>query len=275
MRSSRRGRALSRLLRRARGRRGGVGDPTPGARPFAAGRRWANLVGEVQSGAMKTEKLHLGPRASGPSLPISIPPRLARGWHTRGYHPHFDSSHTIQSITFRLHDSVPSELIERWRAELHLEDHQEPTSPRCAELRDRISYYEDAGHGACHLKDPRIAELVENAFLHFDGERYRLLEWCVMPNHVHVLLETCPGRPQGDIIRSWNTFTARKANCILGRKGAFWMADYYDRFIRDAKHLETVRRYIRENPVKAGLCREAEDWRWSSAFRKGNGGEGG
>lgn len=126
--------------------------------------------------------------------------------------------------------------------------------------------YEDAGHGACDLRDPRIAEIVENALLHFDGQRYRLLEWCIMPNHVHVLIETASGHALGDVVQSWKSFTAKKANQILGRSGKFWMADYYDRFVRDENHLIAVRRYIRENPVNAGLCDRAEEWRFGSGW---------
>jgi Adenine-specific DNA methylase containing a Zn-ribbon len=87
-----------------------------------------------------------------------------------------------------------------------------------------------------------------------------------MPNHVHVLIETLPGYPLGDVVRSWKTFTAREANQLLDRTGSFWMVDYFDRFVRDERHLAAVRAYIRENPVKAGLCATAEEWRWGSAW---------
>lgn len=129
-----------------------------------------------------------------------------------------------------------------------------------------LARYEDAGYGACHLRDPRVAALVEEALLHFDGERYRLLEWCIMPNHVHAVVEILRGYPLGGVVRAWKTFTAREANRVLGRCGAFWMADYFDRFIRDDQHLLAAREYVRGNPVSAGLCREAGEWRWGSAW---------
>ena len=85
-----------------------------------------------------------------------------------------------------------------------------------------------------------------------------------MPNHVHVLIE--PARmPLPDIVQGWKSVTARQANRLLRRQGAFWMRDYYDRYIRDARHLYLARRYIWLNPVTAGLCREPADWKWSSA----------
>src|SRR5205823_3893206 len=90
------------------------------------------------------------------------------------------------------------------------------------ELRKRIACYEDEGHGACWLGQPRIGELVEQALLHFDGQRYGLLAWCVMPNHVHVLVETKLGFPLPGLLHSWKSYTATEANKILGRRGEFW-----------------------------------------------------
>ncbi|MDM7995892.1 MAG: transposase, partial [Acidobacteriota bacterium] len=163
---------------------------------------------------------------------------------------------------------VPAELIESWRSELRLSAKVAASDSRQARLREKIEKYADEGHGKCWLKDPRIAELVENALLHFDGERYRLIEWCVMPNHFHALIETIEGHSLSDVVHSWKTFTAREANLLLGREGAFWMPDYFDRFIRNEQHLEAVKEYVRNNPVKAGLCSNPEDWRWSSAHAR-------
>lgn len=197
-----------------------------------------------------------------------------KGWHSRGYHPHLDAAPVVQSVTFRLHDSVPAELLERWRTELSIltsapgegRHVRRSASSRSAELQKRIETYEDAGHGACWLRDARIARIVEAVLLHHHGKHYRLLEWCIMPNHVHALIEVAPGYSLSDVVRVWKTFSSRQANMLLGRKGRFWMADYFDRYVRDEHHLEAVRRYIRRNPVKAGLCESEEQWRWSSAW---------
>ncbi len=189
----------------------------------------------------------------------------ARIWHSRGYHPHLDVPGLIQSVTFRLADSVPYDLLQQWREDLRIDGKNPPDSANIAALMNRIAKYEDAGHGACHLRRAEIGQLVQNALLHFDGERYRLLEWCIMPNHVHVLIKQIPGYPLGDVVQTWKSFTAKQANRILGRSGSFWMPDYYDRFVRDDRHLAAVQRYIRDNPVQAGLCEAASEWPWSSA----------
>ncbi len=201
---------------------------------------------------------YLGARASRPH----------KAWHSRGYLPHLDQPGTIQSLTFRLFDSVPSKVVEVWKSELALTGDEKADDPRCADLRKRIEHYVDQGHGVCWLRDERIARQVEKALFHFDGVRYRLLAWVVMPNHVHVLIETLPGFPLADIIHSWKSYTAKQANKTLERTGTFWMPDYFDRFIRDEQHLVAVTDYIEQNPVKAGLVQEAGDWQWSSASVK-------
>ncbi len=225
------------------------------------------------------------------SIPGSTTPGSAgvspasSSWRTRGYIPHFDQPGMIQSITFRLHDAVPDHVVAAWRTELKCVEGLPATDPRQVELRERITKYEDVGHGDCTLRDPRIAALVQGALQHFDGERYRLLAWCIMPNHVHVLIETLPGTAAvpaasqpasasltaslkaslASIIHSWKSFTAHEANKLLGRKGEFWFREYYDRFIRDENHFDVCVNYIEENPVKAGLATVREEWPWSSA----------
>src|SRR5262245_23086601 len=97
-----------------------------------------------------------------------------------------------------------------------------------------------------------IASIVEDAILHFDGDRYQLLAWCVMPNHVHVIIEPSGGHSLGAIVRSWKSFTANRANRALGRAGPFWHRDYFDRFIRDEGHLFRTIDYVENNPGEGG-----------------------
>lgn len=138
------------------------------------------------------------------------------------------------------------------------------------ELHRRVAAFEDTGAGSCYLSHPEVAELVEDALFFFEDERYQLLAWCVMPNHVHVLIRPLEPWSVGKIVYSWKRHTARQANEFLNRTGgAFWSLDYYDRFIRDEPHFLRAVDYIHQNPVKAGLCSKPEDWRWSSARRAG------
>jgi putative transposase len=156
---------------------------------------------------------------------------------------------------------MPASVIEKWKTELVLQsEHQ-----RAVELRRCIEKYLDAGHGGCWLRQPDIACLVECSLFHFDGQRYRLLAWCIMPDHVHALIETREGFPLADVLHSWKSFMSHKANGLLRRSGEFWQREYLDRYVRNAEHYEKVVAYIEENPVKAGLVRLKTDWLWSSA----------
>jgi REP element-mobilizing transposase RayT len=183
------------------------------------------------------------------------------GWHSRGYLPHFDAGEVFQSITFRLAGSMPQTLLEQWKRELAMESVEFE-----AELRWRIEAYPDQGYGACYLSNTQIAKLVQDALLHFDQERYRLSAWVLMPNHVHLLAAPCHGYALSDIMHSIKSYTAQQANRILGRKGRFWFEDYFDRYIRNAKHFENAVDYIERNPVRAGLCTSKREWRFGSAW---------
>jgi REP element-mobilizing transposase RayT len=195
-------------------------------------------------------------------LPIEL-----RGWHSRGYLPHFDAGEVTQSITFRLADSLPVTLQQQWREELQLSPRL-PTTARLAALteeRRRIETYLNLGIGPTWLAQPRIGKLVEDALRHFDGDRYRLHAWVIMPNHVHVLITPCAEVSISRVVSSWKSFTATRANALLDRRGAFWQEDYFDRFIRDERHFVAAVSYIENNPVVAGLCATPDSWPFSSA----------
>ena len=183
--------------------------------------------------------------------------REPKAWYSRGYHPHFDAKDVIQTINFRLADSLPTIELERLEQELKLAQDQEKF--------ERIEACLDVGHGECYLKDPRVAEIVQSALLFFDNQRYRLLAWVVMPNHVHVMVEVYDEFPIADLVKSWKGFTAREINKLLGKQGSLWGRDFYDRYIRNEEHYNNAINYIHMNPVKAGLVAKPKDWPFSSA----------
>lgn len=193
------------------------------------------------------------------------PPKSQLGWHSRGYLPHFDGGELAQFITFRLHDALPGSVLVRWKEELKHEKSGEVE----AVMRRLVEAYLDQGHGSCYLKDPKIATIVQDAFLFHDQTKYRLVAWVVMPNHAHVLCSPCIQHSLAEIMHSLKSYTATEANKMLGRRGRFWQKEYFDRYIRNARHFAKVVVYIENNPVKARLCEKAEDWPFSSAsFRK-------
>jgi REP element-mobilizing transposase RayT len=180
------------------------------------------------------------------------------GWYDRGYLPHYDSGGPT-FVTFRLNDSLPRALIEEVAGSEASE----------SERRSLIDGRLDDGLGECVLVCPGAAEVVSDTLRYFDGDRYRLHEWVVMPNHVHVLIakQTAPLR---EILHSWKSYTSHEIQKILPddkmpEEGTLWQPGYYDRSIRDRYHFWCVSRYILLNPVKAGLSDTLWGYPWSSA----------
>ncbi|HZS06033.1 MAG TPA: transposase [Blastocatellia bacterium] len=181
--------------------------------------------------------------------------------YSRGYLPHFSGEEVTQTVTFRLVDSMPQVVLERWREELkHLAQKDYDR-----ERRKRIDAYLDQGYGSCFMKDDRIAAIVQESLLYSDEDRYQRHAWCVMPNHVHVLFTPRPGWEMGRIVQTWKSYTAHQCNKVLGRSGEFWQTEPFDRYVRDENHYSDGVRYIENNPVRAGLCASTQDWKWSSA----------
>ena len=188
-------------------------------------------------------------------------------WHNRGYLPHFECAELPQHVTFHLADSFVQNALRQLESELRFL----PEKDRSVERRKRLEDWIDAGQGSCVLRRPAIADMTQASLLHFDAQRYRLLAWVVMPNHVHALFTPMVGWTVAQIVASWKKFTARKI-CDSrrgdreGPTGPVWHREYWDRFIRDRRHLVQTIEYIHLNPVKARLVGAAESWRWSSAF---------
>ncbi|MEY2585438.1 MAG: carbamoyl-phosphate synthase large subunit, partial [Verrucomicrobiota bacterium] len=179
---------------------------------------------------------------------------------TRRNLPHWEQEGATYFVTFRLADAVPAELAGQWREELEKwhEVHPEPWNALTRqEYRKRFLQpredWLDAGHGSCALRDAQAGQIVANALRHFNGTRYHLDGFVVMPNHVHAIVQPLPGHSLKSIVRSWKTFSAREINKTLGRTGTLWMQESFDRIVRDWHSLVRSREYIARNPEKARL----------------------
>lgn len=163
-----------------------------------------------------------------------------KGWHSRGYVPHYDGWEVSQHVVFRLFDSVP------------------PTEREGDDVLDKH-------FGSSFMRDPTLARVVAETLLYKDGESHQLQAWCVMPNHVHVLVVTSAAEDIGTTVRRWKTYSAKRINERLNRTGSVWARDYFDRYVRDEAHFQTAKRYIEMNPVVAGLCDTPKAWPFGSA----------
>ncbi len=175
--------------------------------------------------------------------------------HSRGRLPHWEVDDAVYFVTFRLRDSIPRAVAKALVLERTRMLHTVTTVAERVRLDDafsiRLDQYLDQSHGSCLLR--QHGEVVANALKHFDRTRYELHAWCVMPNHVHVMLHVAVGRHVPEILHSWKSYTAHK----IGR-GVIWQREYFDRLIRSPAEFRNTRAYIHANPAKAGLV----NWPW-------------
>ena len=185
----------------------------------------------------------------------------------RGRLPHWEKEEGLYFLTFHLADSLPQAVLAKIAERHHiLEAAKEINANLLPEQKAllaeyshaRIEEYFDRGAGSCPFLDMRIAGSMAAALRFREGRHYRLLAWCVMPNHVHVVVRLFPCQELARVVKAWKTFSAKAANHALGRKGRFWQREYYDRLIRNGDELSRAIQYVLENPGKAGL----KNWSW-------------
>jgi 4-hydroxy-3-methylbut-2-en-1-yl diphosphate synthase IspG/GcpE len=194
--------------------------------------------------------------------------------NTSSFLPHWRIPGATYSVTFRLKDSLPKtlqldyqeqkEILIKRLQEIESKAGSRSATEALSTIRGQISnlhetVMEDAlnrGEGSCHLKNPEIATIVEGALKHFNGSRYDLLAWSVMPNHVHAVIRPADGHELNEILHAWKSFTAKKANELLGLKGAFWQEEYYDHLIRDGEDFKHQVKYVLLNPAKGSASGE-------------------
>jgi REP element-mobilizing transposase RayT len=177
--------------------------------------------------------------------------------------PHWRQPEVSYFVTFRLADSMPQPLLRQWRHEraIWLRLHPQPWGvgeQREYEARfiGRMQEWLDAGMGACHMRRHDVRAEVEVCLLQFDGNRYDIDAFVLMPNHVHAVIKPTPGSDLSTVLQGIKGVSANRCNKLLGHKSTFWMDESYDHIVRDAKELRAFRNYIAQNPDKAGLRSE-------------------
>jgi primosomal protein N' (replication factor Y) len=176
--------------------------------------------------------------------------------HLDGNLPHWRQDGAAYFVTFRLADSLPQTKLNQWKADLsvwqkkHPEPHDEETRFEYYRLfPERLQDWLDQGMGSCVLAQPGIQKVVEDALRHFNGERYKLHEFVVMPNHVHLLISPLNEHLLSDILHSIKSFTANQINQLLTEKlDPVWQKESFDHIVRSAEQVDRIRQYIRDNP---------------------------
>lgn len=190
----------------------------------------------------------------------------------RGRLPHWEADDGIYFVTFRLADSLPQHILkqlsqerietERVLAELDRDLRAEEKRRIDWLLSEKVDAYLDKNYGSCELRNPVFAKIVADSLRHFDGDRYHLYAWCVMPNHVHTVVKPIRNHKLEEVLHSLKSYTAHEINKAIGRDGEFWQREYYDHLVRSESDLDRVVRYTILNPEKAGL----QNWPWVSGM---------
>ncbi|MCK9207024.1 MAG: transposase [Salinivirgaceae bacterium] len=182
--------------------------------------------------------------------------------------PHIHPPDAVLFITFRLKDTIPkslllelSKVVNKESLENNVTKHRIELEKK--ELNDSIEEILDtAQYGESFLKQPGIAKIVMDALHYLDGKDFKLIRYCVMSNHVHLIAYKFQ-RPVHNIMKSLKTFTAHQINEKLNRKGRLWQREYYDRVVRDRNDLSTKIDYVLNNPVKIHLVHHWKEYPFS------------
>ncbi|MFZ1322209.1 MAG: transposase [Ignavibacteria bacterium] len=194
----------------------------------------------------------------------------------RRIYPHFQLDNEYYFVTSRLIDSIPAfkltELRNNFRKDENLlkklytkEKYKEE---RYNLLKKYFGYYDDCLNRSLsqvnYLSDERIAKIVSDSFRFLNGRVFDMISFCIMPNHFHILIKIGKLlKPFYRIMQSLKRHTSRQSNIVLNKSGTFWEEESYDHIVRDEIELLRIMKYILNDPVKAGLVKNAFDWKWS------------
>jgi REP element-mobilizing transposase RayT len=192
--------------------------------------------------------------------------------------PHYHPEVYPLFVNFRLADSLPLSVM------LDLKKQREQEL-RSATLQERIEienkyfFHSDEWLDRCKsgprwFQHDNVAQITMDEIKNMEGIQYKLIACCIMPNHVHMLVESLiveaanhSGKsakyPVTDTFRLLKDRTARKANLELERTGSFWQHESYDHYTRDGEELNRTILYVVNSPVKAGLVKEWKDWKFT------------
>jgi len=195
--------------------------------------------------------------------------------------PHIHPEGYPLFITFRLANSLPVEVLTKLK-EMRERELKNSRSKSPDEIYDIEKKYFDRYDerldqcvcGPHWLADETIARTLSEKILSMHGQHFRLMAYCIMPNHVHLLIESIVAEylkhrgkaakyPITDALRLLKGNTARSCNLLLQQSGAFWHHESYDQYARDEQELEKIIKYILYNPVKAKLVEDWKKWQFT------------
>jgi putative transposase len=209
---------------------------------------------------------------------------------TRRNLPHWYMAHAFHFVTFRLAGMIARDVLDEFQSR---KESLLQKAPPGSVHRERVhkqlfadyDAYLDRNRSIHWLDSPSVAALMRRSLYFWHGKKYGLFSYCVMPNHVHILIQPFGSPPPteaerelretgeyadersplAEIMHSLKSYTAHEANKLLGRTGRFWQHESYDHWVRDEDELEPIIAYINANPVAAGLADRPHEFEWCAA----------
>jgi REP element-mobilizing transposase RayT len=180
--------------------------------------------------------------------------------------PHIYIPERTYFITFRLKDSLPYKKIYELRSSADFKSVPKNKTEKYEKDKKFFAKYDEllnkGNYGKCYLKNGKIAEIVVSTINYLKEKDYNLIAYCIMPNHVHLVLNLKQNSRSVDkIMQSIKRYSAREINRLLKRSGSLWQAESYDHVVRDEDELYRIIEYVLNNPVKAGLVKDWKDWK--------------
>lgn len=186
--------------------------------------------------------------------------------------PHWAQAGAIAFITWRTEDSIPAPVLAKWRSDRCRWLRSHGIDPNSSTWKSQLlglvrslqgEFFKafsqrwhdalDSCHGACVLRRTELALIVAESLKHFDDDRYILMDFVVMPNHIHLLAAFPDQSVMLAQCESWKHFMATQINRRLGRRGRFWEQDGFDHLVRTEEQFHYLRRYIAQNPTTVHL----------------------
>lgn len=187
---------------------------------------------------------------------------VKKHFHRRNL-PHLYLDEGIYFITFRLADSLHQDKVAEIKAVIA--DKKLGDEEKFKRLLKKYDKILDSGlYGNKYLAIQEIAEICKYSLHYLDGKDYKLICYCIMPNHIHLVFELIRGNKGiSKMMQSIKRSSTRKCNLALNRNGKFWQDEIYDRLVRDDKELYFIIKYVLMNPVNAGFVENWSDWKYT------------
>ena len=177
--------------------------------------------------------------------------------------PHIQPDDGLFAITYRIKGTLPKSILNFYNEEYEKVILRKDNTYQNL-FFDITDSYLDRGESHNLLVDKNIVDIVINSLKYYDKKYYKLIAYCIMSNHVHVIIDkqNYEKASLSAIFGSIKGYSAKLINSELRKSGHFWSTEIYDHLIKSETELEIQIKYVLNNPVNAGLVDNWKQWKF-------------